>query len=197
MVTDKFFDKSGAFSFNEMINHYNNWNSRREMRRDSQGGSNTSGLKKSEDAANNASKKGKKNRKVNHFSLVVTLFKRIFASYDEADQNTANKRAAINMALGMRKKYYPDKLRFWQELLDQANVLTDSRRFNDSCQKLDLDPQAVAEHLVMEGKANWNKVLNEGLDSYGEKVRMFKDRLYIDKYDLYTKTEQKNADKSE
>lgn len=180
-----------------MIDFQNNRISRHEMWRDSQGGSNTSGLKKSEDATINASKKGKKNRKVNHFSIVVTLFKRIFASYDEADQNTVNKRAAINMALGMRKKYYPDKLRFWQELLDQANVLTDSRRFNDSCQKLELDPQAVAEHLVMEGKANWNKVLNEGLDSYGEKVRMFKDRLYVDKYDLYTKTEQKNADKSE
>lgn len=174
----------------------NNWNSRREMRRDSQGGSNTSGLKKSEDATINASKKGKKNRKVNYFALVVMLFNKIFAAYDEADQNTANKRAAINMALGMRKKYFPDKLRFWQELLDQANVLTDSIRFNESCKRLGLDPQAVAEHLVVEGKAKWTKVLNEGLDSYGEKVMMFKDRLYLDKYELYTKTEQKNADES-
>jgi hypothetical protein len=49
-----------------------------------------------------------------------------------------------------------------------------------------LDPQAVAEHLVLEGKANWTKVLKDGLESYGEKAKMFKERLYVDKYGLYT-----------
>jgi hypothetical protein len=167
-----------------------NRNSRREMRRDSQGSRNTSGLKKRESGADaNASKKSEnktsKVRKLNPFYLVVRLFLELFGAYESADQNTKNKRAALNMALSLRKSYYPDRLRFWQELLDEANVLMDSKRFCDSCERLGLDPQAVAEHLVVEGKAKWLKVLKEGLENYGEKVMMFKERLYEDKYNLY------------
>lgn len=169
------------------------------MWRDSHRGSNTPVSKISAgDAAFNASKKSesktKKPRKVNPFYVVVRRFIEIFGSYDEIDQNTANKRAALNLALGLKKKYYPDKLRFWQDLLDEANVLLDSKRFHDSCKKLGLDPQAVAEHLVVEGKAKWMKVLKDGLESYGEKVMMFKERLYEDKYNLYGKSEN-TADK--
>ena len=46
-------------------------------------------------------------------------------------------------------------------------------------------PRAVAEHLVVEGKATVNNVLKYGLEAYGEKARMFKDPLYIDKRGLF------------
>jgi hypothetical protein len=144
------------------------------------------------DANSNASTKSKnstRKRRVNPFYAVVSLFKKIFGSFDEADQDTANKRAALNLALGLRKKYYPDKLRFWQDLLDESKIILDSVRFNEACKKMELNPQAVAEHLVCEGKAVWMKVLKDGLESYGEKVYIFKERLYVDKYKLYAKPE--------
>jgi hypothetical protein len=167
-----------------------NRNSRREMRRDSQGRRNTAGSKESANgAAYNApkesEKKTKKTRKSNPFYIVVRLFQDLFGAYESEYQNTDNKRAALNMAISLRKSYYPDRLRFWQELLDESNVLLDSKRFCESCKKLGLEPRAVAEHLVVEGKSKWQKVLKEGLESYGEKVMMFKDRLYEDKYNLY------------
>jgi len=175
----------------KMNSFYNNWSSRPEMRRDTRGYRDyTSSKKSAEDVSTETSKQGKKTaskvRKTNSFYLVVRKCNELFASFDVANQNTENKRAAIDLALGLKKKYYPDKLRFWQDLLDEAKIILDSRRFHDSCGKLKLDPQAVAEHLVLEGKANWTKVLKDGLESYGEKVMMFKERLYVDKYGLYT-----------
>jgi hypothetical protein len=166
------------------------------MRRDSQGSRNTSGLKKRESGADyNASKKSEgktsKTRKSNPFYIVIRLFHELFGAYDAADQNTINKRAALNMAISLKKSYYPDRLRFWQELLDEANVLLDSKRFCESCEKLGLEAQAVAEHLVVEGKAKWMKVLKDGLENYGEKVMMFQERLYEDKYNLYASKEDK------
>lgn len=173
-----------------------NRNSRREMRRDSQGSSNTAGLKVSANgAAFKAPKKsvGKtlNTRKLNPFYIVIRLFHELFGAYETVDQNTINKRAALNMAISLKKSYYPDRLRFWQELLDEANVLLDSKRFCESCKKLGLEPQAVAEHLVVEGKAKWMKVLKEGLENYGEKVMMFQERLYEDKNNLYASKEDK------
>jgi hypothetical protein len=164
------------------------------MLRGSQRGRNTSGFKKgADDAAYNASQKSHrksgKTRKVNPFYIVIRLYKELFDAYDEAEQNIPNKRAALNMAISLKKSYYPDRLRFMQELLDEANVMLDSKRFNDSCKTLGRDPQAVAENLVLEGKANWLKILKEGLENYGEKVMMFTDRIYVDKYNLYGKSD--------
>jgi hypothetical protein len=120
---------------------------------------------------------------------VIRLYQELFAAYDESERTMANKRAALNMAISLKKSYYPDRLRFMQELLDEANVMLDSKRFNDSCEKFGLNPQAVAENLVLEGKANWLKVLKEGLENYGEKVMMFTERIYVDKHMLYAKSD--------
>jgi len=96
-------------------------------------------------------------------------------------QNTKTKKATLDLAIRLCSKYYPDTFRFWQDLLDEANKLLDSNRFNKYCNDvLKLDPQAVAEHLVVEGKATMNKVLKDGLENYGEKARMFSERLYSD-----------------
>jgi hypothetical protein len=101
-------------------------------------------------------------------------------------QNTKTKRETLNLAVRLCPKYYSDTFRFWQDLLDEANILLDSNRFNKYCNDvLKLDPQAVAEHLVVEGKATVNKVLKEGLENYGEKARMFSERLYVDTRKLY------------
>jgi hypothetical protein len=160
-----------------------------------QGSRNAVGFKSGGDAAHNASKGSKpmKNEKrssrrhVNPMYIVIRKFWSIFGAYDEGMQNTQTKKATLNLAIRLCSKYYPDTFRFWQDLLDEANILLDSKRFNNYCNDvLKLDPQAVAEHIVVEGKATVNKVLKEGLENYGQKARMFGLRLYsYEKRKLY------------
>lgn len=180
-----------------LINMRKNFNPRYQrgkMKRGTQGGSNATGFKSDGDAAHNASKgsKPKKDennssrRHVNPLYIVTRRFWSLFGAFDEEMQTTKTKRATLNMAIRLSSKYYPDTFRFWQDLLDEANILLDSNRFNKYCNDvLKLDPQAVAEHLVVEGKATVNRVLREGLENYGEKARMFSERLYVDSRKLY------------
>lgn len=154
-----------------------------------------SGLKSDGDAASHASKGSstrpdRKVRKQNPLYFVVRKFKIIFGSYDLQLQNTENKRLALNLAVGLSRNFYPDQFRFWQDLRDEANILLDSKRFCSSCEAWGLNPQAVAEHLVVEGKSTLNMVLKHGLQAYGEKARMFKDPLYIDERGLYGEPQQ-------
>ena len=151
-----------------------------------------SGFKSGGDAAFNASKdssartdKRNQSRKQKPLYVVIRRFKHVFAAYDEQQQNTQTKRLALNLAVGMSRDYYPDRFRFWQDLRDEANILLDSKRFEAACEKWGLKPQAVAEHLVVEGKATINNVLKNGLESYGEKARMFHEPLYLDTRGLY------------
>lgn len=152
----------------------------------------SSGFKGDGDAALNASKGSSprsdnrnRTRKRNPLYYVVRKFKIIFGSYDVHLQNTENKRLALKLAVGMSRNFYPDQFRFWQDLRDEANILLDSKRFCSACEAWGLNPQAVAEHLVVEGKTTINLVLKNGLEAYGEKARMFKDPLYIDERGLY------------
>lgn len=176
-----------------MRNTFSNSRSRGKAKRNAQRSGDTSGFKSGGDAAHNASKGSKplKNEKlssrrhVNPLYVVLTRFRKVFASYDENEQNTETKRLALNIAVGMSRDHYPDRFRFWQDLRDQANLVLDSKRFERECNEWGLDPQAVAEHLVVEGKSTLNFVLKNGLKAYGEKARMFKDPLYSDTRGLY------------
>ena len=166
-----------------------------------QGSGDTSGFKSAGDAALNASKgvtEGKKSKntrskKVNPLYVVIRKFWSLFKAYDEGMQNTNTKREMLNLAIRLCPKYYSDSFRWWQDLLDEANIALDSGRFNRDCRALGLNPQAVAEHLVVEGKATLNKVLKYGIQVYGEKVRMFTDRLYKDDRQLYSKSTDVNS----
>lgn len=177
-----------------MYNKNKKWHSLGKSPRGAQGGYNTAGFKSAGDAAPNASKDSKpkktetrssSRRHVNPLYVVIRRFHTVYDAYDENMQNTETKRMALNLAIGMSRSYYPDRFRFWQDLLDEANILLDSKRFCNSCAEMGLDPQAVAEHLVVEGKATLNSVLKFGLENYGEKARMFHERLYEDKRKLY------------
>jgi hypothetical protein len=174
-----------------------NWQSSDKGSGVAQGSGDTSGFKGVGDAAqNNASKgvtEGKKtkkprSKKVNPLYVVIRKFWSLFKAYDEGMQNTNTKREMLNLAIRLCPKYYSDTFRWWQDLLDEANLLLDSVRFNKDCEALGLNAQAVAEHLVVEGKATVNEVLKYGIQVYGEKVRMFSERLYKDDRQLYVKS---------
>lgn len=178
-----------------MRNTFSKSRSRGKAKRNAQRDLNQApGFKSGGDAAFNASKdskpkkteKGSSSRRhVNPLYVVLTRFRKVFASYDESEQNTETKRLALNIAVGMSRDLFPDRFRFWQDLRDEANIVLDSKRFERECNEWGLDPQAVAEHLVVEGKATLNFVLKNGLKAYGEKARMFKDPLYVDTRGLY------------
>lgn len=160
-----------------------------------QGVRKNSGFKSDGDAASNASKgrtamrqNNKSSSRVNPAYVVIRKFKDLWSAYDEDMQTTKTKRATLNMAVRLCPKYYNDSFRFWQDLLDEANILLDSKRFEAACEAWGLNPQAVAEHLVCEGKATLNRVLKEGLVNYGEKARMYTERLYVDSRNLYSTT---------
>ena len=176
-----------------------NWQSKGNRNHSAQRGNFTSGFTSGGDAASNASKDSKpvvktvsksSRRHVNPLYVVIRRFHSVYDAYDENMQNTETKRMALNLAIGMSRTYYPDRFRFWQDLLDEANLLLDSKRFCNSCLEMHLDPQAVAEHLVVEGKATLNKVLKFGLENYGEKAKMFHERLYVDTRNLYSKDDK-------
>lgn len=179
--------------------YYNPRYTRGTKKRGTQGGRNDAGFKSVGDAAQHASKGSKPEEKtesrtlrkssrrhVNPLYVVIRKFWNLFNAYDENMQNTETKRETLNLAIRLSPKYYPDTFRFWQDLLDETKVLLDSKRFNEYCDNvLEYSAQAVAEHLVVEGKATVNKVLKEGLENYGEKARMFSERLYTDSRNLY------------
>lgn len=182
-----------------MYHNNSNWQSKANRNHSAQRGKFTSGFKSGGDAASNASKDSKpvvktvsksSRRHVNPLYVVIRRFHSVYDAYDENMQNTETKRMALNLAIGMSRSYYPDRFRFWQDLLDEANLLIDSKRFCNSCEEMNLDPQAVAEHLVVEGKATLNKVLKFGLENYGEKAKMFHERLYVDTRKLYSKDDK-------
>ena len=154
-----------------------------------QGGQKTAGFKAAIGTADNMPKgtdRRARSYKANPVYSVTKMAKRIFSAYPTTEQNTVAKRASLNLAVGMSKKY-SDSLRFWQDFRNEASILTDSIRFNDACKAWGLEPQNVAEHIVFEGKSTLNKVLKDGLISFGEKARMFVAPLYDDKYGLYEK----------
>lgn len=184
-----------------MSDSIKNWQVSGQGSDTAQGNGNVPGFKGDGDAALNASKGSKpsKNEKkssrrhVNSLYVVIRKFWNLFRAYDEGMQNTNTKREMLNLAIRLCPKYYSDTFRWWQDLLSEANILLDSIRFNNDCNALGLKPQAVAEHLVVEGKATVNMVLKYGLRVYGEKVRMFKDRLYKDDRQLYPNSTDVNS----
>ena len=141
-------------------------------------------------ASDDTKKVHRKKRQANPFYTVIRTFKIIFGAFDESEQNTSTKRDCLNLAVKMKSSLYPDSFRFWMDLLNEARILTDSVRFREECERLGLEYQAVAEHIVCEGKAIVNEVHKSGIIStIGYKSMMFSERLYDDTKGLFVKSQ--------
>lgn len=104
---------------------------------------------------------------------------KFFANVPEARKSTSTKFSSLRMAV-MLSKSYPDEIRFFQELLNEAKPLLDSKRFEKECKAWNLMPENVAQHLVVEGKAIVNRVLKYGLMAgFGENAKLFIEPIYI------------------
>ena len=71
--------------------------------------------------------------------------------------------------------------------MNEANDLLDSRKFNDYCNKNRLNPEAVAEHIIFEGKATKRAVQKNGPEVLGTMSDLFREKL-IKKEDLFIST---------
>jgi hypothetical protein len=109
-------------------------------------------------------------------------------------KDTATKKQCLEAAVAALPELYPDTLRFELDFRKERERLIDSKRFNDACLALKLDPVNVADHVVFEGKGILEKVLKEGLQVLGEQVRMFNAPIWEDTESLYeTEAQQKEV----
>lgn len=108
-----------------------------------------------------------------------------FMNLPSSLQNSTGKEACIKESLSSHKEWIPDPTRYWIWLIDETNKLTRVWDFKETCEKSGLDPQTVAQHLILEGKMVCNAIRMEGLEAYGSNIRMFVDPLFVDEFNFF------------
>ena len=155
---------------------------RGQMKRGAQGSSNTAGLKGGGNAASNALKGSKQKKIVTRSSrtefsplyIVIDKYRFLFATYSQDRQNICVKKQMLDHTVQKCSNCYSDPNLFWEDLLDEANVLLGSPSFIRYCKNvLKLDPQAVAENIVADGYLAVNLVMKKGLKSYDQYARRY------------------------
>ena len=109
-------------------------------------------------------------------------------------KDTATKQQCLEASVAALPELYPDTLRFELDFRKERERLIDSKRFNDACKALNLDPVNVADNVVFEGKGTLEKVLKEGLQVLGERVHMFQAPLWVDTQSLYPTEQQQKEE---
>ena len=110
---------------------------------------------------------------------ICAMAKRSFNYLPQPLKDAHNKRLCVEAVLASHPNLCPDPLRFWGWLSDEANILaTRTWDFTEVCEKNQLEPIAVAQHLVLEGKTITNKIRMEGLASYGDNIKMYHEKLF-------------------
>ncbi len=72
------------------------------------------------------------------------------------------KQRSIELALKQPKSPYSDPDSFYEDFQKQKNEVVDSVKFLNYCKAKGVQPEAVAENVVYEGKSFMNKVHKEG-----------------------------------
>lgn len=118
---------------------------------------------------------------------ISLIAKRRFMNLPSYFQNGAGKEACVKEALAMRKDLIPDPTRYWIWMIDETRKLTRVWDFKETCEEAGLDPQTVAQHLVLEGKMVCNAIRMDGLAAYGSNIRMFVEPLFHDEFQLFSR----------
>ena len=92
---------------------------------------------------------------------VCRAAKRMFGA--QLEKNTETKRRCLNH--NINRYYGNDAPRFWHEMKTEAESICDSKLFCKRCEDKGLNPQWVAEHLLVEGTGVAKRVLKEGFES--------------------------------
>lgn len=123
--------------------------------------------------------KPKRVYKIENEQRLTTMINRKFQNLPAGLQNTENKKMCVDMVLASHPQLCPDPLRFWLWLNDRAKEMVDRTwDFQATCNRLGVDAEAVAQHLILEGKRTCNSIRLNGLASYGGNIRMFGTKIF-------------------
>ena len=114
---------------------------------------------------------------------VCKAAKRMFNA--QLSKTTETKRGCLSHFIS--RYYGEDAPRFWLEMQQEAEKICDSKRFCSHCESLELNPQWVAEHLLVEGATVVNKVLKDGFGILNNAEQLFDSQL-VREEDLKSKT---------
>jgi hypothetical protein len=98
----------------------------------------------------------------------------------QVTQETDNRAKCVDIVLATSESLYPDPSQFKLDFQAESDRLTDSKRFCRECEALGMDPATVADNIAFEGKIVLEKVLKEGLQFLGERVKSFDVPLWND-----------------
>ena len=139
-----------------------------------------------EGSENLATAKTGRKRHIDQMQKLGTLSTRMFRRLPADLQNTETKVSCINAVLAKHREILGDSARFYSWLLARAEEVKRTFDFKPVCESKGLssenEQQAVAEHLVLEGKALCNSIRLNGLATYDGNIRMFRKRLVPEQY---------------
>lgn len=136
----------------------------------------------------------KPKRKYTPHPLFVVLRKARKLFSTQVTKDVESKKQCIQISLESFDDLYPDRLRFELDFRAERDRLTDSKKFCDACHAIGMDPKCVADHTVFEGRSLVEAVLRYGIQTLGERIRMFSEPLWEDTMNLYPEeTEQESA----
>ena len=134
-----------------------------------------------EGAENQAAAKTSRKRRVDPMLALCVLIMSMFKRLPVDLQKTETKVSCINAVLAKHREKCGDSARFYSWLLARAEEIRRTYDFKPVCESKGLtsedEQQAVAEHLVLEGKATCTNIRLNGLATYDGDIRMFRNRL--------------------
>ncbi len=110
-----------------------------------------------------------KKRNMSPFNTVISKANKLFLK--QVLKNTQIKQECIVYCI--TPNLYADAPRFWEEYRIAVEAILDSKRFERNCIDAKLNPQYVAEHLVLEGRAMIRRVLTGGFAPLKGRERHF------------------------
>lgn len=132
-------------------------------------------------------------------SIAKKYFKRIPSSI----KSTETKLACIKAAISEHSDLCADEAKYFTWVLEQAKRLRRVFDFDSTCNKdgVNVNPQYVAEHLILLGKRKWTEIQLEGLEKTvpDSDIRMYGvSRLVPAEYDFsHNETENKEGNANE
>ena len=132
-------------------------------------------------AASAEVKTSSRRRKNDPMQAINTMVLRKFKNLPSDMQTCETKRSCINAVLASHKEKCGDAARYYGWILYQASLVKRTFDFKSGCEQKGLtseeEQQAVAEHLVIDGKAVCNNIRLNGLASFTGNIRMYRERL--------------------
>ena len=123
--------------------------------------------------------KGAKTNRVSMFNRVISSSRKLYEN--QVYQNADTKFRCINRSIS---KMGANSVEFWTEFNKRKSEILDRDSFKRRCSEEDLNPEIVAEHLIMEGNATVNKVLSEGFVSLDNTHRTFTQKIKAYKVEI-------------